>query len=496
MTSNPATAPSTERSTAPSKAHAHKASSATTAQPGQFAALLLQADDALGPDLAPATAAITTTTTTTTATAATADTELPDSDLDDNPAVDNGLALLGWMDWRNLGQPVTAQPAQGGTPAPQAASTAPPPLTATNLQAEAVASPLLASAVAVPTTPAANGTAPQTPTQAGAGMASAVKLDPHGASTTPLPPVTVSTPAPEGGISPPAAPGAANPNPAAALAATNAVGNPVGAKLKVGAARHAPSGLTGLVMSTATGGAATPSTVSLAAKAGISDPSAAGALRSPAGKLSTEAPSANAPLPLDGLRSEAGTAPSFTDPTAPLPTDVPGAAGGPSGTDSATTMANAPADVPTPTSQDAMERTMERLSAQVSYWATQGNQRASLTIAGEHDQPIEVRVSFEKGEVSVHFETDEPSMRDALTTSAEDMLNRMLETKGMTLGNVSVGSGQADSRQPPQPQAHTPQAENRTTATGSANGATQAPPTTTAQRPRSIISHDKVDLFA
>lgn len=139
---------------------------------------------------------------------------------------------------------------------------------------------------------------------------------------------------------------------------------------------------------------------------------------------------------------------------------------------------------------------MERLSAQVSYWATQGNQRANLTIAGEHDQPIEVRVSFEKGEVSVHFETDELSMRDALTTSAEDMLNRMLETKGMTLGNVSVGSGQADSRQPPQPQAHTPQAENRTTATGSPNGSTQASPTTTAQRPRSIISNDKVDLFA
>ena len=164
----------------------------------------------------------------------------------------------------------------------------------------------------------------------------------------------------------------------------------------------------------------------------------------------------------------------------------------------------APAEPTSMTGQSVenMADIMDELSGQIAYWATQGTQRANLTVGGDRDNPLEVSIAMRDGEVHVAFEAAQDDIREALTTTAEALLRNMLESKGMTLGDVTVG------QRPPSPDhgAATPQERNgqnpdaspRMVPTDSA-GATrttgQGMSAPTLRRP-DIATAQKVDLFA
>jgi flagellar hook-length control protein FliK len=176
--------------------------------------------------------------------------------------------------------------------------------------------------------------------------------------------------------------------------------------------------------------------------------------------------------------------------------DPSGAGSGGAGADTAATTEVVVPDPAQATPSDTMEHTMERLSAQVSYWATQGAQRANLTIGGNQADPLNVTIAFEKGEINVHFETDEESVREALQTGAEEILNRLLEAKGMTLGSVSIGLGLSDSRQPPAFQ-QSPEPGDKLGQRSVRASHGLADTMTAATRPApQIISANKLDFFA
>ena len=144
---------------------------------------------------------------------------------------------------------------------------------------------------------------------------------------------------------------------------------------------------------------------------------------------------------------------------------------------------------------------MDELSGQVAYWAAQGTQRANLTVGGDRDNPLEVSIAMRDGEVHVAFEAAQDDIREALTTNAEALLRNMLESKGMTLGDVTVG------QRPPSPDqgAATPQERNGQNPDAAARMAPTAPAgaTRTGQgisapmlRRPDIATTQKVDLFA
>lgn len=277
---------------------------------------------------------------------------------------------------------------------------------------------------------------------------------------------------------------------------------PPGAKAKPGTLRHALS--TG--QSTPVASASAPSTVSLALRgmpvdaanptstqlsvgaktAHVTDTSASG--REP-----TTPATESAGTPVAGARAQEIGA----GPTTPLFASAMDAAG----TD-ATPMP--PPDVPGMPTPESMEQTMEQLGAHIAYWATQGNQRASLTIGDSQNNPLGVNISFENGEVHVHFETDEAEVKEALSLSAEDMLNHMLEAKGLALGDVSIGAGQGGQQPTPQGNANQPHgSDQRPTDNPSALAARSGNATRQAGaasvpvgRPADVISASKLDFFA
>jgi len=152
---------------------------------------------------------------------------------------------------------------------------------------------------------------------------------------------------------------------------------------------------------------------------------------------------------------------------------------------------------------DDMADIMDNLSGQIAYWAAQGSQKASLTVGDDKDNPLEVNISMKDGEVHIAFEAAQAEMRDALSLSAEDLLKNMLESKGMTLGDVTVGQRQASASQDqPSPdnrpnggsdQALTQRAVSATQRNASTDGTT---PSTPHHRSPSIATATKLDLFA
>lgn len=150
---------------------------------------------------------------------------------------------------------------------------------------------------------------------------------------------------------------------------------------------------------------------------------------------------------------------------------------------------------------DQMLNIMDELSGQIAYWAAQGNQRASLTVGEDTDNPLEVSIAMRDGEVHVAFEAAQGDIRDALTASAEALLRDMLESKGMTLGDITVSHRQpAAQHDAPTPDRRNPGdtaatrgvsgSHARPQAAGSADSAALAP-----RRPH-IATAQKVDLYA
>ena len=150
---------------------------------------------------------------------------------------------------------------------------------------------------------------------------------------------------------------------------------------------------------------------------------------------------------------------------------------------------------------EQMGNLMDELSGQIAYWASQGNQRASLTVGNDTDTPLEVSIAMRDGEVHVAFEAAQGEIRDALSASAEALLKNMLESRGMTLGDVTVSQRQS----PPQQDAPTPDNRNqgeqtapRGIAGSSARASAAVSAEAVAQIPRrpNIATAQKVDLFA
>ena len=503
------------------------------AQPGQFAALLMQADDELGVEAGPLNAA------TPSENQHTDDTT---EDREKRAMLSGELALLGLMSWRATGMPTLDMPTQPSAPlAPATLALSTPPAATDDGLLAGDWQPIAAgeeshlpfgaelalsaagqggepfSLASAPTSPTATSAAALQATRALAGQDVDLPQPAQGTSQQPAMQATVTLqatsalagqeqarPQPTDMNPPPTAPDPAT-NPARSAPAVGAAGaNPAGlggAKAKLGSARLSGTGQQAANVATGLppGGATPTSTVSLAARAGANNDQTTGfssrLLAAKAGNAADTGSAMPSP-PLESALAATSEAPKAVAPATNTPADASTSGAGPSSAEAATPAqptTDAQAAAPTP---DTMERTMAQLSAQMSYWAAQGSQRANLTIAGENNQPIDVSVSFEKGEVSVHFETDEASLRDALAQGGDEVLQRMLEAKGMTLGNVSVGAGQADGRQSPPPETPQTPAQGSGSRTAVTQPGTDNTGSAPAPRHRPIISANKLDLFA
>ncbi|MDP3425580.1 MAG: flagellar hook-length control protein FliK [Burkholderiaceae bacterium] len=534
MSTTTAPSPSSERTTAthkPTPVRPGHTQAGTAA--GQFAALLLlQADESSVSDAEP------------TALLPSAEGEVPHSAGQDtnHPAPPLGMesALQGLLGWRNYGGSAGSTSAALGTNTSQTSTPTPPPAVRSdtgNATAAAfptwtngtpvatAAAPSLASTVVAPTLAAASGTDPSAPTVGtpttkgvsndaattaaaaaspmplaitGAPLAAATGADSLAKPVVPGPSLAATTQEPR----PPGSEPSATQTPTAAGKASGdashgAAGTPetAGTRPKPFNARLGPGARLVQALPTGTAPATVPSTISLGLRGTPPDMATEaprqGLARAVAGLSANNAPSeATSPSP------EAAESPVAMAQPAGRSADPSGAGSGGAGADTGATTEVAVPDPAQATPSDAMEHTMERLSAQVSYWATQGAQRANLTIAGDQADPLNVTIAFEKGEINVHFETDEASVREALQTGAEEILNRLLEAKGMTLGSVSIGLGQSDSRQQHSSHQGSNPTERVNQRAGRApQGLAGIAPTTT--RPATqIISANKLDFFA
>ena len=99
-------------------------------------------------------------------------------------------------------------------------------------------------------------------------------------------------------------------------------------------------------------------------------------------------------------------------------------------------------------SADQMTEMLDELTGQIAYWASQGTQKARLTVGDAREGLMEVDVSMRDGEVHVAFEAARGAVSDALINSAESLLRGMLENQGMTLGDVTfTNSGSPEGQQ-------------------------------------------------
>ena len=123
---------------------------------------------------------------------------------------------------------------------------------------------------------------------------------------------------------------------------------------------------------------------------------------------------------------------------------------------------------------------------QVSYWISQGIQNAELTFDGADAQPVQVSISLSGNEAHVEFRTDQLETRDLLTGAAAH-LKDLLQSQGMVLSGLSVGSSGAGG---------TGARERRTPSEGRQNTAKSAPEVA-AVRPAAakLPSGRAVDLF-
>jgi flagellar hook-length control protein FliK len=123
---------------------------------------------------------------------------------------------------------------------------------------------------------------------------------------------------------------------------------------------------------------------------------------------------------------------------------------------------------------------------QVSYWISQGVQNAELTLNGFDSQPVEVRISLSGNEAHVAFRSDQAETREFLT-GASGHLKDLLQSEGMVLSGMSVGSSGAE---------NTGERERRAPSDGSQSSARKAREESTV-RPvaHARVSGSAVDLF-
>lgn len=107
----------------------------------------------------------------------------------------------------------------------------------------------------------------------------------------------------------------------------------------------------------------------------------------------------------------------------------------------------------------AMPSPETMVAEQVKYWISSGVQNAELTLDGFGKSPVEVSISLNGTEARVEFRTDQPEVRQVLEGSASQ-LKELLQSEGMVLSGVSVGSSGQDGRSGSQEQERRPRPHN------------------------------------
>lgn len=95
------------------------------------------------------------------------------------------------------------------------------------------------------------------------------------------------------------------------------------------------------------------------------------------------------------------------------------------------------------TTGTAMPSPETMVAEQVKYWISSNVQNAELTLDGFGKSPVEVSISLNGTDARVEFRTDQPEVRQILEGSATH-LKDLLQSEGMVLSGVSVGSSGQD----------------------------------------------------
>ena len=103
----------------------------------------------------------------------------------------------------------------------------------------------------------------------------------------------------------------------------------------------------------------------------------------------------------------------------------------------------APGEILTPTDVVTVQTSDTMLADTVSYWVSQGVQKAELKLDGFGAEPIEVSISLANGEAQIGFRTDRADVREVIEGAMSD-LKELLASEGLVLAGVSVGTSGQD----------------------------------------------------
>lgn len=103
----------------------------------------------------------------------------------------------------------------------------------------------------------------------------------------------------------------------------------------------------------------------------------------------------------------------------------------------------APGELMAPTEVVTVQTTDTMLADTVSYWVSQGVQKAELKLDGFGAEPIEVSISLANGEAQIGFRTDRADVREVIE-GAMSHLKDLLASEGLVLAGVSVGTSGQD----------------------------------------------------
>ena len=102
-----------------------------------------------------------------------------------------------------------------------------------------------------------------------------------------------------------------------------------------------------------------------------------------------------------------------------------------------------PGEVMVPPEVVTVQTTDSLLADTVSYWVSQGVQKAELKLDGFGTEPIEVSISLANGEAQIGFRTDRADVREVIE-GAMSHLKELLASEGLVLAGVSVGTSGQD----------------------------------------------------
>ncbi len=143
-------------------------------------------------------------------------------------------------------------------------------------------------------------------------------------------------------------------------------------------------------------------------------------------------------------------------------------------------------DGPTVMADPSTQSLQTMVADTVSYWVTQGVQKAELKLDGFGGKPVEVTISLKGDEAHIGFRTDQPEIRQVLE-GAVAHLKDLLTSEGLVLSGVFVGTSGQDG-------SGTQERGNRQGPRQAAVVTTQAVPTERLQRVNQSVG-TSVDLF-